>query len=158
MSNMSDAKLAWNLLTESVGDYQGRGVNHEKQNFTGKLNLKFEFQNKLLLLTSTATGDQGEIYHSEKSWIGFDMMGSLYLYVCSNNHPGIAPHLFNRIEKTDEDIQKIVFRLGDLNNKNSFREEVNINIKKDFIEHFYSWGLPGGEFEPRSGSRMMKSH
>ncbi len=154
---MSDAELAWGLLAESVGDYQGRGLNHEKQNFTGKLNLKFEFENKVLLLTSSATGDSGETYHAEKSWVGFDITGSLYLYVCSNNHPAITPHLFNRVEKTSDGVQKIVFRFGDLNDKNSFREEVNINIGKGVIEHFYSWGLPGGDFEPRSGSKMMKN-
>lgn len=154
---MSDAKLAWGLLIESVGDYQGRGVNHEKENFTGKLNLKFEVENKVLLLTSSATGDSGKIFHNEKSWLGFDITGALNLYVCSNNHPAITPHLFNRIEKASDGTQKIVFRFGNLDDKNSFREEVNLNIGPGFVEHFYSWGMPGGEFAPRSGSRMLRS-
>lgn len=152
---MSDTKKAWSLLAESVGDYSGRGINHEKQNFTGVLSLKFDFENKSLSLVSSATGDQGQVFHSERSWLGFDITGSLVLYVVSNNHPAIAPHLFNRLETGKDGEKKIVFRFGDIQDKNSFREEININIFNDkSIEHFYSWGLPGGEFEPRSGSRM----
>ncbi len=154
---MSDAKIAWGLLAESVGAYSGRGVNHEKQNFNGALNLRFDFENKSLSLVSTATGDQNEVFHSERSWLGFDITGSLVLYVVSNNHPAITPHLFNRIEEGKLGEKKIVFRFGDLEDKNSFREEININIFSDkSIEHFYSWGMPGGNFEPRSGSRMYK--
>lgn len=55
---MSNAKLAWELLVGAVGDYRGRGVNHEEQIFTGGLSLKFEFENKVLLLTSSATGGE----------------------------------------------------------------------------------------------------
>lgn len=153
---MPEAKRAWSLLVESIGEYRGRGVNHEKQGFNGKLNLGFEFENKVLLLTSSATGDDGKIYHFEKSWIGFDITGVLTLYVCSNNHPAITPHVFDRNERGGDGAQKIIFRFGDLTNKNSFREEVNINIGKGYVEHFYSWGLPGEGFEPRSGSRMFR--
>ena len=154
---MSDAKKAWGLLAESVGEYSGLGVNHEKQNFTGNLNLKFDFENKSLALALSATGDKGEVFHNEHSLLGFDVTGALVLYVVSNNHPAIVPHIFNRIETGPDGEQKIVFRFGNLEDKNSFREEININLFKDkSIEHFYSWGMPGGNFEPRSGSKMHK--
>ena len=119
---MSDAKTAWGLLTESVGEYSGRGVNHEKQNFHGKLTLKFDFENKSLSLVSSATGEKGEAFHAERSWLGFDITGSLVLYVVSNNHPAITPHTFNRIESGKDGEQKIVFRFGNPEDKNSFRE------------------------------------
>lgn len=155
--NNEESKKAWGLLCESVGAYSGRGVNHEKQNFNGQLTLKFDFDNKTLSLVSSATGDKGEVFHSERSWIGFDISGSLVLYVVSNNHPAITPHLFNRIEPGKNGENRIVFRFGNLEDKNSFREEINLNLYSDkSIEHFYSWGMPGGEFEPRSGSRMNK--
>jgi hypothetical protein len=154
---MSDAKNAWGLLTESVGDYAGRGINHEKQNFNGALNLRFDFENKSLSLVLSATGDKGEVFHAERSWLGFDISGSLVLYVVSNNHPAITPHLFDRLETGTDGEKRIVFRFGDVQDKNTFREEINLNIFSDkSIEHFYSWGLPGGNFEPRSGSRMYK--
>ncbi len=154
---MSDAKTAWNFLVESIGDFSGRGINHEKQNFTGNLSLKFGFPEKSLLLVSSATGDSDEVFHSENSLIGFDITGSLILYVASNNHPAITPHLFNRIEEGTSGEKKIVFRFGDIQDRNTFREEINFNFFPDgSIEHFYSWGLPGGDFEPRSGSKMLR--
>jgi hypothetical protein len=154
---MSDAKKAWGLLAESVGEYAGRGINHEKQNFDGNLTLKFDFENKSLLLALSAISDQGEVFHTERSWLGFDIAGALVLYVVSNNHPAITPHIFNRIEAGKDGEQKIVFRFGNFEDKNNFREEISINFFKDkSIAHFYSWGLPGGNFEPRSGSRMYK--
>ncbi len=155
---MSDAKRAWSLLVESVGEYSGRGINHEKQSFEGRFSLQSDFEGKSLALISTAIGDQGQTFHSERSFLGFDIMGSLVLYVVSNNHPGITPHFFNRIETGPGGEQKIVFRFGNPEDKASFREEININLFLDHsLEHFYSWGLPGGEFEPRSGSRMSKN-
>jgi hypothetical protein len=155
---MSEAKKAWSLLVESVGEYSGRGINHEKKNFDGRFNLQVDFENKSLSLISSATGAQGEIFHSERSWLGFDIMGSLVLYVVSNNHPAITPHHFHRIETGSEGEQKITFRFGNPEDKNNFREEIHINLYSDkSLEHSYSWGLPGGPFEPRSGSRMYKN-
>lgn len=154
---MPNAKTAWNLLIESIGDYSGHGVNHERQEFDGLLSLQFDYPDRSLSLISTATGNGGVVYHSEKSFIGFDVFGALVLFVASNNHPGITPHPFHRVEEGSSGEQKVVFRFGDLQDRNSFREEINFNIFPDqSIEHFYSWGMPGGDFEPRSGSRMYK--
>lgn len=155
---MSEAKLAWKLLLEAVGEYSGKGVNHEKQDFNSKLSLKVGTPDKLLLLSSIATGQSEEVFHTENSFIGFDITGSLFLYVVSNNHPAITPHKFDRIENTKDGEKKIVFRFGDLLDRNSFREEINFNIFDDgSLEHFYSWGMPNGDFEPRSGSKMRKN-
>jgi hypothetical protein len=154
---MSDAKTAWKLLIESTGEYSGRGINHEKQNFNYHLTLKFGFPEKSLSLQSSATGDSGEVFHTENSLIGFDITGSLILYVASNNHPAITPHIFNRIEDGPNGEKKLVFKFGDIEDHNSFREEINFNIFRDgSIEHIYSWGLPGGDFQPRSGSKMSR--
>jgi hypothetical protein len=154
---MSDAKKAWGSLLESVGEYSGQGVNHEKLNYKNQFSLKQDFEGKSLSLSSTATGEQGQLFHSERSFIGFDITGSLVLYVISNNHPTITPHIFNRIEIGLDGEKKIIFRFGNIEDKNSFREEVSITIFKDnSIEHFYSWGLPGGNFEPRSGARVYR--
>ncbi|MGZ3775583.1 MAG: hypothetical protein ACXVCY_17205 [Pseudobdellovibrionaceae bacterium] len=148
---------AWNLLNEAIGSYSGRGINHEGQNFTGKLNLKVALSNKVLQLISFATGDTGETYHEEASWIGKDIAGVLTLYVSSNNHPGVTPHTFNRIDTGSNGEQKIIFRFGNPEDRNSFREEVTIALYQDgSIRHQYSWGMPGGDFADRSGSRMSK--
>lgn len=153
---MEQAKLAWQLLSNSTGSYSGRGVNHEGQNFTGNLSLEFAFPGKVLALSSTATGDNGEIYHAEKSWVGFEISGALILYVSSNNHPAITPHPFNRIvEKPGQ--KDVIFRFGNPDDGHSFREEITLSFYSDeSAAHHYAWGLPGGKFEPRSGSKMNR--
>jgi hypothetical protein len=154
---MNDQQAAWALLTESIGSYKGQGINHENQNYTGNLKLEFAFEKKVLLLISSATGIKGEVFHHEHSWIGNDIAGVLTLYVNSNNNPGVTPHLFNRIEQGPEGQNTIVFKFGDIENRNSFTEEISISVFKDKnIEHSYSWGLPSGDFQKRSGSRMEK--
>jgi hypothetical protein len=154
---MEQSQRAWNLLAESVGTFAGHGVNHEGEKFAGKLSLKLAMPGKLLSLLSSATGVSGEVFHEEVSWIGRDMTGTLTLFVSSNNHPGVTPHLFDRIEESP-DANKIIFKFGDIQDKNSFREEVTLALHSDgSLAHHYAWGLPGGSFESRSGSRMQRT-
>lgn len=156
-AKMNDQKAAWALLTESIGSYKSQGINHEKQNHTGIFKLEFAFENKVLLLTSSAIGTGGEVFHQEHSWIGNDIAGVLTLYVNSNNHPGVTPHLFNRIEEGSEGQKIVVFRFGDIDNRSSFREEISVSVFKDkSVGHFYSWGMPTGDFQERSGTRMER--
>jgi hypothetical protein len=151
-----DSKLAWEFLSQSTGSYSGRGVNHEGQDFTGGLRLEEVVPGKMLSLVSSARGDRGEVYHEEASFIGRDISGSLQLWVASNNHPAVVPHAFHRIEEKDG-ARNVIFRFGNPGLRESFREEVTIALHNDgSLTHRYAWGLPGSEFEPRSGSRMQK--
>lgn len=148
---------AWGLLREMTGTFSGEGENHERQPFTGKFSLRETMPKQLFALESTATGKSGEIYHAEHSWIGPNIMGELTLYVASNNHPGITPHTFHRIEEA-EGGKHVTFRFGNPENGNEFREEITFSLFADgSVAHHYAWGLPGGKFEPRSGSRMRKA-
>lgn len=153
---MQNAKLAWGLLTERTGKFQGKGVNHEKQDFTGNLLLETAVPGKMLCVRSSATGNTGEVFHDEVSWIGFDISGELVYHVSSNNHPAVVPHKFDRLEEKD-DARHVVFRFGNPDDRQSFREEITFSFFQDgSVAHHYAWGLPGGNFEPRSGSRMNK--
>lgn len=147
---------AWELLGNAAGSYSGKGVNHDGEAYTGKFQLKMEMPAKLLSLLSSAHGEAGEVFHDEISWLGRDLQGELILFVCSNNHPGITPHALHRIEETSE-AKNIIFRFGDPKNRESFREEITISLFADgSLAHQYSWGMPGGAFAPRSGSRMLR--
>lgn len=149
--------LAWTLLTNAVGNYFGTGLNHEGQKYEAECRLNQEIPNKLMTVKSQAKGMQGEIFHDELSWIGRDIAGLLTLFVNSNNHPGITPHIFNRIEETQDGSKKVIFRFGNPADTRNFREEVTFSIHTNYnIEHIYAWGLPGGKFETRSGARMKK--
>lgn len=153
---MDQSKEAFGLLSEATGKYEGSGMNHEGQDFKGSFQMRSAFPGKLISLESSAVGSSGEVYHEEVSWIGPDMAGTLMLYVSSNNHPGVTPHAFDRLEEKDG-AKHIVFRFGDVSNVQSFREEIAISIFSDGqLSHFYAWGLTGGEFKTRSGSKMRR--
>jgi hypothetical protein len=154
---MKPSDLAWSLLQKSLGAFAGEGVNHEGQRFKGTLRLREAVPGKALALESKAEGMDGEVYHHELSWVGPDLAGALTLYVASSNHPAIAPHLFHRLEE-QEGARVAVFRCGDFETHQGFREEVAFSFFPDgSVSHHYSWGLPGGKFEPRSGSRMQRA-
>lgn len=154
-ANMDPSKSAWSLLAESTGSYAGQGINHERQDFTGEFSLAHVMTDKLITVSSKATGKDGEVYHHEVSWIGYDMSGALTLFVSSNNHPTITPHLFHRVEEK-ADAKNVVFRFGDPADRNSFREEITFSFYSDGqVAHHYAWGMPGGDFAPRSGAKMQ---
>lgn len=153
---MKASDLAWQLLLTQQGSYAGTGVNHEGQSFMGQLNLESLLPEKLMLLKSSAIGANGEVFHQEVSTLGRDQEGALTLFVNSNNHPGVTPHVFDRLEESTDGDKKIVFRFGLPHEVETFREEVALIVHTDqSLSHHYSWGLPGGEFAARSGSRMQ---
>lgn len=154
---MDHSKLAWKILSQSTGRYSGHGVNHEGQAFTSRFKLEAEMPGKMLSVAARASGEGGEVFHEEKSWIGRELSGALMLYVASNNHPAIAPHAFHRLEER-EGARAVVFRFGDPDVRESFREEITFSFHTDgSLSHHYAWGMPGGDFAPRSGSRMQKN-
>jgi hypothetical protein len=79
------------------------------------------------------------------------------LYVASSNHPAIVTHAFDRIVETAE-TRNLIFRYGHPDDQQSFREEITLSFYQDqSIGHLYTWGMPRGEFMPRSGLKMMRS-
>ena len=155
---MTESKKAWGLLTEACGVYAGQGMNHENQSYDSELVLKSAVENKLLLLISEARGLHGEMFHMEATTIGYDMTGKLTMFVSSNNHQAVTPHFFDRIEVGPLGEKKLIFRFGDVTDRNSFREEININLyPSGELEQTYSWGMTGGEFQARSGAKMQKA-
>ena len=143
------------ILKALVGHFEGRGINHEGQNFIGAFEANLIGQEKGLSFSFKATGDKGEIFHSESSLIGKNAAGQWALWVLSTNHPGI----FERVLKSQDvasDSAQFIFAFGDKNETKSFREEILLEIKKDAVKYVYSWGLPGGNFAERSGCTMVR--
>jgi len=150
------SRIAWGLMLAAMGKYAGAGVNHEGENFKATLVLTTKLPDKVIAVQASAKGEHGEVYHQEMSWMGRDSAGQLNLFIVSNNHPAIVAHVFDRIECTS-DCQSIVFRHGDLDDESNFREEVCFSLYSDgSLSHSYAWGLPGGEFQVRSESRLIR--
>lgn len=143
-------------LNSRAGEYEGRGVNHEGQPFKGRLSLRPIVENKGVSLAFTAIGLEGAVYHHEQSLISMNIAEKLCLWNLNTNIPGLLEHTYRREEPLNEGISH-VFGFGDPADKNSFREEIGIDLwKNGEISYRYLWGMPGGEFAPRSSVRMKR--
>ncbi len=137
-------------LAEQSGQYEGQGINHDKEDFVGKLTLNSILEGKAIEIDFTATGIDGTCYHAEKTIISNDFAGNVRMWNLNSNSPGMTEL---ELRSTDNGI---VFGIADVNDKNSFREEIKIELDNGSIGYHYSWGLPGGEFAYRSGLKMNK--
>ena len=86
MANMI-AKLA-----NRSGVYEGRGLNHEGQPFTGKLIVSPLLDGRGVAVQFRATGDDGTLYHEENTTIAPKLSGGLGLFNLNTNMPGLVPH------------------------------------------------------------------
>lgn len=138
-------------LVKWSGQYQGQGVNHDKEDFIGKLKLIPILKGKGIEISYTATGHDGTCYHEENTIISTDFNGNIKMWNLNSNSPGMTELELKTVDKN------MIFKLGDINDRRSFREEIKIELEIDSIGYHYSWGLPGGDFSYRSGLKMTKA-
>ncbi len=137
------------------GNYNGNGINHEGQKFEAHFSLKSILDGKGCSLNFSAIGSNGENFHTEHSLIGSDFQGNICLFVLSNNHTGMTPHILKNVEETPMGSKKFIFGFGNIQEINSFREEIVLEVLNDNkIDYRYFWGMPGGSFAERSGAIM----
>lgn len=137
-------------LAELSGHYEGQGINHDKESFTGKLTLTSILEGKGIEIEYTATGKDGTYFHIEKSIISYDFSGNVKMWNLNNNSPGMA-----ELEQRTTD-NGVIFGIGNINDGNTFREEIKIELNSSSIGYHYSWGMPGGDFTYRSGLVMNR--
>jgi hypothetical protein len=141
-------------LAGICGKFVGRGINHEGQPFTGIFEANRVSTNGGLSLSFQAVGDDGTIFHAEKSLMGPGVHGKLGLWVLSTNHPGI----FERQLTTEDTLAGgfvWVYGFGKRDDRSTFREEIRIECAfGKSLKYVYSWGMPGGDFAERSGVTM----
>ncbi len=138
-------------LSELVGTYCGLGLNHEQQEFNGNLSIKSILEGKGIELEFLANGADGTCFHAEKTIVTTDFSGNVKMWNLNSNSPGMTEL---ELRSTDDGV---VFGIGELDNGNSFREEVKIELLPEGVGYHYSWGMPGGDFAYRSGLVMRKS-
>jgi hypothetical protein len=123
------------------GKFAGRGINHEGQAFTGTFDAAPVGNRRGIRFSFEASGDDGTIFHTESSLIGTNMKGEPALWVLSSDLPNGG--------------MVFVFAFGEKTNKNSYREEIRLELEPSLsVRYTYFWGLPGGEFAERSGALM----
>lgn len=138
-------------LSEFSGQYNGQGVNHENEEFTGNLKVTPILNGKGIEIRYSATGVDGICFHEERTVISTDFSGNVKMWNLNSNSPGMA-----ELDLRSNNVEGLTFGIGDFNDVDTFREEIKIELKNKSIGYHYSWGLPGGEFEYRSGLMMKK--
>lgn len=140
-------------ISQLNGTYLGEGHNHEGQAFRGRFSVQSKPSGSTLAFTFEASGRDGTIFHAESSLIGPNSQGRPALWVASSNHPAIFERELRSERPTAQGVE-YVFGFGDKNDKQSFREEIVLEVGKGYVRYVYFWGMPGGEFAERSGCVM----
>jgi len=134
------------------GDYQGRGTNHEGQEFQGTLSLALLLNGAGVAIQFKATGNDGTVFHEEHTVIAPNLRGDICLYNLNTNMPGLVEHTLSRYETTTEGVEVGVFAFGQRADKQAFREEITVELRPSgSIAYKYAWGMPSGDFADRSG-------
>lgn len=143
-------------LSNACGLYKGQGLNHENQTFTGEFNLKSLLGGKGFSIRFTARGADGSIFHREESTIAPAMTEKLTLWNFNSNTPALIAHELRSTNLKPNCKACFIFGFNDVNDMNSFREEVALDIwNNGDVSYTYSWAMPGQEFKERSGVRMQ---
>lgn len=144
-------------LCARAGQYIGKGLNHDSENFIGELFIEPIVEGKGLRLKFKASGDDGLIYHQEETLIAPSEDEGICLWTLNNNIPFIYKHKFREINKVEGAETTLAFFYNNPEDLNLFREQIAIDLwPNGDITYRYSWGIPGGDYKERSGSRMTK--
>jgi hypothetical protein len=138
------------FLAKLCGTWEGSGVNHEGQRYTGQLILDPQINPLAMLLHFTATGADGAVYHRETLMLGVQPDGSAAAYSISNNIPGMAS-----FQVTQPASQSLNLTLGNLEDPVSFREVITFRLEPGGeLFHGYSWAMPGEPMQDRSSALL----
>ena len=131
--------------------FEGRGRNHEGQSFVGRLEIEALVGGKALMLRYIATGEHGEVFHTEATLLAVCQDGNLCLWPVMEELPFILPHA--QVSCVDGQVSSlvVVFASGPREDSEHFREEITVELKANSeLVYSHAWGMPGGLFEARS--------
>lgn len=135
------------------GRFIGEGINHESQPFKATFEILSRPEINGISFIFEAIGNDGAPFHLESSLVGKNMLGKMALWVLSSNHPGIFERSLKVEEKTTNGA-RYIFGFGNIEDRNTFREEIHIELTEQTVRYIYFWGMPGGDFAERSGCTM----
>lgn len=76
------------MLLQVSGQYTGTGTNHDREEFVGQMTLYPQLGNRGTGLAFTATGITGQIYHDERTLIGYTPGGASPIAFIGANQAG----------------------------------------------------------------------
>ena len=145
-------------LSNGPALFSGPGINHEGENFVGRLEILNLIGGKGLLLHYTATRSDGRLVHEESTLLSTNNEQDLCLWPVMEELPFVLPHPeFSRSTREDGTLV-VVFASGPRSSSEIFREEIAIEASEDgSISYSHAWGMPGGSFEARSKCKLAPS-
>lgn len=136
------------------GPLQGPGVNHEGQDFVGRLDITPLVFGKAALLTYTATAAEAGHLHAESTLVADDPAGRPCLWPVMEELPFVLPHPQLASTQTNDGV-RYVFSSGPRDAVDMFREEIAITLMQDgSVIYAHAWGMPGGDFDERSSCHL----
>jgi hypothetical protein len=147
------------FLTSRQGRLSGTGTNGEGMNFTAHLDLRARVSDNLIELAFQAR-DSESAFHEEVTWITSDLLQDrLALWTVSSNTPGVLQHELIEDREDERSLRRLVFSLGQRDEKRSFRQEITLDFLRDgSIEYLYGWGVPHEEFASRIHTKLRPEH
>lgn len=138
-------------LTSRQGLYRGHGTNYEGLPFQATFEIRPRVDGNVIEIRFRAQ-DEDHAFHEELTWISSDLIGNrVALWTVSTNTPGVLRH--DLVEDTSDDFKerRFVFRLGEPENRNAFRQEIILDSLRDgTFEYRYGWGVPHDAFSSRT--------
>lgn len=145
------------LLLDRCGRFGGHGIDSDDQPLYGELDLQPLPARQGVWLTFRASGIDGRLLHDERTWVAPDADGRLCMWSVSTLAAGVRHHLRRHGAPTDGADASLVFGSGDPSDRDAHRVEISIDLWPDGALGYRSaWGLPGGDFLPRSRVRMER--
>ena len=145
-------------LASGPKSFHGEGVNEEKEQFFGELQIQSLEGGRAVLLSYKATLETGFTVHTESTLIGTGPNGKLCLWPVMSEIPVVLPHTELVNMSNSGNGTAATFASGPRDQSDSFREEITIEVNTDgSLVYSHAWGLPGGAFEDRSSCRMAPS-
>ena len=136
--------------------FRGEGVNHENESFVGVMNIRALEGGLAVLLSYSATLENGAVVHSESTLLGTGPDGRLCLWPVMSELPAVLPHTEVRTNAETGRCTLVVFGTGAHDDLATFREEITIELNAEgSLVYAHAWGLPGGNFGDRASCRML---
>jgi len=143
----------------------GIGVNHEKKDFKGILEVKSVVNHKGVSFRYKAIGMEGTEFNKDTVLYNEDtvLYNEEYTIICYDNENKLGlwtPMVrfdLRRYRQVSPKHSLFIFGYGDPEDNNIFREEITIELwDNNDLGYNYSWGEAGGHFLSRSTVRMKK--
>lgn len=145
------------LLLDRCGRFGGHGIDDEDRPLYGELEIRPLPADQGVWLSYRASAIDGRLLHDERLWVAPDPEGRLCLWAVGTRARGVRHHVRRDGPPAEGALAVLLFGSGDPSDADVHRVEIAIDLWPDgALGYRTAWGLPGGDFLPRSRVRMER--